>query len=134
MLQWLQDWNEEVRSNDEFNATEKTRRTLSAKTTFDVQSMVLGFKSYSLNMMHMFEGIHLVTHKTSQDYVELFFACQRAQQGQNNNPTEAQYGKSILDLHSFLYRIPALVKKTKPGNTFNIKGDLSRPKDPGILT
>lgn len=56
--------------------------------------MVLGFKAYCRMMMTKFEGVHISTHQTSQDYLELFFSCQRAQCGQNNNPTELQYGKS----------------------------------------
>eukprot|EP00112_Aurelia_sp_Birch-Aquarium-sp1_P000832 Seg108.1 transcript_id=Seg108.1/GoldUCD/mRNA.D3Y31 product="hypothetical protein" protein_id=Seg108.1/GoldUCD/D3Y31 len=94
VLHWLDDW-EKTTKQLGISALEKRKRMISSKTKFDLNSMVKGFKAYCLIMMECFEGIHIVTHTTSQDYVELFFACQRAQQGQTTNPTEQQYATNI---------------------------------------
>lgn len=95
VLLWFSDWEKDAQQNEELTAAERGRRFISRKTKFDLYSMVKGYRSYCKEMMQLFEGIQLVTHKTSQDYTELFFACQRAQQGQNTNPTEWQYGNCI---------------------------------------
>lgn len=95
MLKWLLEWKREI-SCKEGTACQKARMFISNKTEFDLCSMVRGFRAYSKIMMDLFEGVHLVSSRTSQDYVELFFACQRAQQGQNNNPTEWQYGENSI--------------------------------------
>ena len=93
VLHWLADWKEEVANTEGIAKTEKVRRFISAKTYFDIHSMVYGFKSFCTIMIRKFDGVHINIRHTSQDYLELFFACQRAQNGQNNNPTVLQYGK-----------------------------------------
>ena len=93
VVHWLDEWQAEVQEDQSLTASERSRRFISTKTRFDLRSMVKGFKVYCKIMMNIFSGVHLISSRTSQDYVELFFACQRAQQGQNNNPTEWQYGK-----------------------------------------
>ncbi len=90
-LQWSTDWEVEVNSQADISATEKTRRLISQKTRFDIRSMVKGFQSYCRIILELFPGAHIIASRTSQDYVELFFA----QQGQNNNPTEWQYGMYV---------------------------------------
>ena len=60
-------------SNDEISAPEKGRRLLSI-------------------ILRLFPGAYIYGYHTSQDGLEQFFDQQRVQQGQNNNPTENQYG------------------------------------------
>ena len=92
VLQWFTDWEHEVSSNDELSAPEKGRRLLSTKTRFDLKSMILGFQQYCFIILRLFPGAYIYSYHTSQDGLEQFFGQQRAQQGQNNNPTENQYG------------------------------------------
>ena len=92
VLLWLKEWEDEA-SRGDGNAAQRARHFISSKTRFDLFSMVLGFRSYCNEMMKLFPGIHIRSHQTSQDYLELFFACQRAQGGQNNNPSALQYGE-----------------------------------------
>lgn len=92
VLQWFTDWEHEVSSNDELSALEKGRRLLSTKTRFDIKSMILGFQQYCSILLGLFPGAYIYSYHTSQDGLEQFFGQQRAQQGQNNNPTENQYG------------------------------------------
>ena len=97
VLQWFKEWYAEVQSNAGLTATEKARRFISPKTHFDICSMVIGFKSFCNTLLEKLEGVHITTHRTSQDYLELFFACQRAQNAQNNNPTIMQYGEKTFE-------------------------------------
>lgn len=94
VLHWLAEWEEEVNNTEGATAAEKSRRFISKKTKFDLFSMVLGFKSFCAILIEKFQGVFITSHQTSQDYLELFFACQRAQNGQSNNPSLLQYGKS----------------------------------------
>lgn len=55
--------------------------------------MVFGFQKYCEVLFHLFPGCEVKTNRTNQDNLEQFFGRQRAQNGQNNNPTESQYGK-----------------------------------------
>ncbi len=95
VLLWLEEWQNET-GNSDGNAAQRARKFISNKTKFDIFSMVLGFQSYCNEMMELFPGIHVKSHQTSQDYLELFFACQRAQRGQNNNPSALQYGELLV--------------------------------------
>lgn len=94
VLHWLEKWEDEAKNTEGATATERSRRFISKKTKFDLFSMVLGFKSFCAILIDKFQGVHITSHQTSQDYLELFFACQRAQNGQSNNPSLLQYGKS----------------------------------------
>lgn len=68
---------------------------------FDITSMTLGFRSYCKAMFDVVPGVQILSSRTSQDALENFFGCQRAQQGQNNNPTVLQYGKTSIRLLPF---------------------------------
>lgn len=65
---------------------------ISEKTMFDVASMVIGFKSYCSILFSQYPGCEIKPSRTNQDRQELFFGRQRAQEGQNENPTELSYG------------------------------------------
>lgn len=91
VLEWHSDWAREVNAREDLSAHEKERRLLSAKTRFDTSSMILGFQQYCHIILDLFPGAQVYSNYTSQDGLEQFFGQQRAQQGQNNNPTESQY-------------------------------------------
>lgn len=93
VVDWLLGWKQEGDEDEGMTATAQSRRFISRKTYFDVLSMVHGFRAFCSIMFGLFEDLHIKTYQTSQDYLELFFACQRAQNGQNNNPSVLQYGK-----------------------------------------
>lgn len=96
VLDWLLEWEKEVSDLENMRQCERSRRFISYKTKFDLFSMVLGFKSFCGIIFQKFQDAHIKTKHTSQDYLELFFSCQRAQDGQNDNPTMLQYGKKIF--------------------------------------
>ena len=90
-LNWFIDWRKWVNEQD-LPAKARERMFLSKKTMFDLTSMVLGFRSYCETLFTLFPGCDIKTSRTNQDGLEQFFGRQRAQNGQNNNPTELQYG------------------------------------------
>ena len=63
--------------------------------------MVLGYQKYCETLLGLFPGCEIRANRTNQDNLEQFFGRQRAQNGQNNNPTELQYGNTNI---SFIYR------------------------------
>ena len=64
---------------------------ISKKLSYDLRSMILGYQKYC-ETFRLFPGCAIRTNRTNQDNLEQFFGRQRAQNGQNNNPTELQYG------------------------------------------
>lgn len=86
-LQWLNDWHEDVKRTKGVTASQRNRMFLSEKTMFDVQSMVIGFKSFCKILFALYPGCEIKPSRTNQDRQELFFGRQRAQEGQNENPT-----------------------------------------------
>lgn len=71
------------------NPKEKTSKTS------NLSSMVLGFKVYCETIFTLFPGCEIRVNCTNQDNLEQFFGRQRAQNAQNNNPTELRYGEYI---------------------------------------
>ena len=67
--------------------------------------MVFGFQKYCEVLFHLFPGCEVKTSRTNPDNLEQFFGRQRAQNGQNNNPTESQYGKYTDYLISIMFFI-----------------------------
>lgn len=102
-LQWLKSWEENAKSQTDLSKKQKQKRFLPDQTKFDVLSMIIGFEEFCRTMFEEFPGSGISTARTNQDSLENFFCGQRSINGQNNNPTAAQYGRFT---YCFLLRAP----------------------------
>ena len=90
VLKWFESW--------EINAKENpsTNTTLVATTLFDLKSMIIGFKQLYKIIFTKYQGILIYVNKINTDIVENTFGQARARNGQNDNPTVAEYGNLLL--------------------------------------
>ena len=91
-LQWVLNWEKYVNSLVHLKPKERNKKFLSFKTKFDVQSMILGFKSYCNTLFSKFPGSEANVLLSNQNALENFFVEHRAQNGQADNPTVLQIG------------------------------------------
>jgi hypothetical protein len=90
---WFNEWENWIKENcEQLKAKEKEKMFISQKLIFDLRSMVMGFQKYCETLFGLFPGCQIRSDRSNQDNLEQFFGRQRAQNGQNNNPTELQYG------------------------------------------
>ena len=95
-MAWFQSWEDDVKSNSQLKPKERNRRFLSFKTKFDVFSMIIiGFKSFCKTLLSKFPGCQVSVSLLNQDALENFFGEQRAQNGQADNPTVLQTGRTL---------------------------------------
>lgn len=93
---WFDDWATWVEENSHgMRAKVREKMFISKKLSFDIRSMVFAFQKYCETLFVLFPGCEIRSNRTNQDNLEQFFGRQRAQNGQNNNPTELQYGSGI---------------------------------------
>lgn len=76
----------------------REKACLARQTQFDLKSMILGFHGYCMDILSRFPGMSVSSLHVNQDWLENFFGQQRAQHGQNKNPTISQYGKLRINL------------------------------------
>ena len=111
-LQWLQDWQSEVKGRKDLKAAERNKLFLSDKTMNDVTSCILGFKALCSFSFQAHPGCNVSAYRVNSDLVENIFCQQRGRNGQNDNPTYAQYGPSI---NSILLGQSTTTKKSNTG-------------------
>ncbi|KAK3726529.1 hypothetical protein QZH41_015565 [Actinostola sp. cb2023] len=102
-LNWLKSWESNATSQSGLSKKDKHRRFLPDQSKFDVFSMILGFESFCQNMFDEFPGSGILTCRTNQDTLENFFCGARSINGQNNNPTAAQYESGVNALTQMNY-------------------------------
>lgn len=112
-LQWLQDWQEEVKQRTDISKSERNKLFLSEKTMFDVASCIIGFKHLCKISFQAHPGCNVSAHRVNSDLVENVFCQQRGSNGQNDNPTYAQYGPTM---NSILLGQTTTSKKSNTGN------------------
>ena len=95
-VSWFNEWEKWIKENCErLQPKEKEKMFMSKKVIFDLHSMVKGFHKYCDTLFNLFPGCQIRSDRSNQDNLEQFFGRQRAQNGQNNNPTEFQYGMCV---------------------------------------
>lgn len=127
-VSWFDDWERWVsqKKSTQIPAKELEKMFISKKLSFDLRSMVFGFQKYCEVLFHLFPGCEIKTNRTNQDNLEQFFGRQRAQNGQNNNPTESQYGNlcyTKIYLSPYIY-IPCNFATAASFSSWNIVGKI----------
>lgn len=110
-LEWFQQWQSEVKGRKDLKASERNRLFLSDKTMHDVTSCILGFKELCRLSFQAHPGCSVSACRVNSDLVENVFCQQRGRNGQNDNPTYAQYGPTINSI------LLGQTTTTKKGNT-----------------
>lgn len=111
-LEWLQKWQREVQSRVDLKASERNKLFLSTKTMHDVTSCIVGFKALCSLSFQKHPGCNVLAFRVNSDLVENVFCQQRGRNGQNDNPTYAQYGPTI---NSILLGQTTTTKKSNTG-------------------
>ena len=96
ILKWLEKWEEDSQDNSSNN------NTFVSTTLFDMKSMIIGFRQLCRIAFEKFEGIAINANKINTDVVENTFSQARARNGQNDNPTVAEYGKLSMNIYCIL--------------------------------
>lgn len=91
---------------------------ISAKLFFDLQSMILGFKSIVAIKLTQFSNGIIKPAITNQDLVENHFCQVRASNGQNNNPT---WKLQEAVQNSIRYGQTTISKKSNAGRMLNTR-------------
>jgi len=95
VLDYLNKWEMDAQSHTELSKSEIARRILSDKLRFDFSSMVTGFHEVCNIALERFPGSTISPFRTNSDLVENIFCQERGHNGQNSNPTYAQYGPTM---------------------------------------
>ena len=91
-LDYFKNW--EV-DNKELDKTKQRKRLLSDKLRSDISSMIIGFYKICKLAFARFPGSTISSFRTNSDLVENVFCQERGHNGQNSNPTYAQYGPTM---------------------------------------
>ena len=91
ILEWLEKWEAQAIDDSSNNSI------FASTTIFDLKSMIIGFKELCKLGFDKFEGMSVYANKINTDIVENTFSQARARNGQNDNPTVAEYGKLTPD-------------------------------------
>jgi hypothetical protein len=92
VLEFFNDWYRELQQTD-LPKQEKNKRFISDKLYFDLQSMIIGFKSYCNMLLELFPAAGINAAHTNQDKTENLFGFIRAANGPNEMPNVLEYGE-----------------------------------------
>ncbi len=95
VLDYLKKWEAHASQHKELTKTERGKRVLSQKLRFDLASMIVGFHEVCKIAFQRFPGSTISPFRTNSDLVENVFCQTRGRNGQNANPTYAQYGPTM---------------------------------------
>lgn len=95
VLNYLKTWEKEAAEHTELKKSEQGKRLLSHKLRFDLASMIVGFQEICKIAFTRFPGSTISPFRTNSDLVENIFCQERGHNGQNSNPTYAQYGPTM---------------------------------------
>ena len=112
-LKLLGAWRKTVSNRKDLQASDRNKMFLSEKTMFDVSSTIIGFREFCKQAFKNHPGICVVSHCINSNIVENVFCQQRGLNGQNDNPTYAQYGSTI---NSILLGQTAITNKSNTGS------------------
>lgn len=108
-LEWIQNWQAMVSSQQHIRATERNKLFISVKTMFDISSTVLGFEAICRRTFQRHTGCCIYAYRMNSNLVENVFYQQRGRNGQNDNPTYSQYGPTM---NSILLGQTSVTKKS----------------------
>ena len=95
VLEYLKKWESDASQRQELSKTERGKRLLSQKLRFDLTSMIVGFHEVCSIAFQRYPGSTISPFRTNSDLVENVFCQTRGKNGQNANPTYAQYGPTM---------------------------------------
>ena len=95
VLDYLNRWEKDAEAHTELSKAERAKRLLSDKLRFDLSSMIIGFREVCRIAFEHFPGSTMSPFRTNSDLVENIFCQERGHNGQNSNPTYAQYGPTM---------------------------------------
>ena len=95
VLDYLNRWEKDAEAHSELRKSERAKRLLSDKLRFDLSSMIIGFHLVCKTAFERFPGSTISPFRTNSDLVENIFCQERGHNGQNSNPTYAQYGPTM---------------------------------------
>ena len=95
VLSYIQNWVQDAESHQELRKADREKRLLSYKPRFDLSSMIIGFPEVCKIAFERFPGSTISPSRTNSDLVENIFCQERGHNGQNSNPTYAQYGPTM---------------------------------------
>lgn len=95
VLDYFNNWEADAQTHTELRKPEIAKRLLSDKLRFGISSMVIGFHEVCKIALDRFPGSTISPFRTNSDLVENIFCQERGHNGQNTNPTYAQYGPTI---------------------------------------
>lgn len=95
VLDYLKKWQADSDQSHQLSKSDKEKRILSNKLRFDITSMLVGFHEVCKIAFSRFPGSTISPCRTNSDLVENMFCQERGRNGQNSNPTYAQYGPTM---------------------------------------
>ena len=95
VLTYLQKWEQDAEGHQELSKAERAKRLLSYKLRFDISSMIIRFQEVCKIAFSRFPGSTISPSRTNSNLVENIFCQERGHNGQNSNPTYAQYGPTM---------------------------------------
>lgn len=95
VLDYLTTWEKDAENQTDLRKSERSKRLLSDKLRFDLSSMIIGFHEVCKIALQRFPGSTISPFRTNSDLVENVFCQERGHNGQNSNPTYAQYGPTM---------------------------------------
>jgi len=95
VLEYFTKWEMDAEAHQELSKADRARRLLSSKLRFDISSMIIGFYELCKIAFARFPGSTISPFRTNSNLVENIFCQERGNNGQNCNPTYAQYGPTM---------------------------------------
>ncbi len=95
VLDYLKKWEGDAATHVELNKSQQGKCLLSHKLRFDLKSVILGFYEICKIAFTRYPGSTVSPFHTNSDLVENIFCQERGHNGQNSNPTYAQYGPTM---------------------------------------
>lgn len=109
---WLDQWESEVKLAPG-TASDRSKMIISAKTMFDVRSMISGFCAIVREVVSRSPGSQIMAWRVNTNLVENIFCQQRGYHGQNDNP---KYGQYASGMNSILLGQKTSTVKNNTGN------------------
>ena len=92
VLSYLQNCAQDADDHQELSKADRAKRFLSYKLRFGISCMIIGFREVCKIAFERFPGSTISPSRTYSNLLSTFFCQERGHNGQNSNPTYAQYG------------------------------------------
>jgi hypothetical protein len=121
-LEYLKDWEEEVKSKEGYNALQKAKMMISQETLYGIRMTVTSFLEVGPLLLADKNMKFILTERFTQDSLESFFGDQRSRGHRNTNPTIQQYS-----VNTNILRVSGGLSQQERGNTRGRKKDSTDP-------